>query len=77
MVNRAARAPREDMAVKGLVVAGARAVSLVAEAVAVPAEAVVAVVPVAVAAAVAAADSGWLPITRIASIETGMKAPNL
>ena len=28
MVNRAARAPREDLAVKGPVVAGARAVSL-------------------------------------------------
>ncbi|MGA2229227.1 MAG: hypothetical protein ABSH41_32730 [Syntrophobacteraceae bacterium] len=65
MVNRAARAPREDLAVKGPAVA----VAVVVEA--------VAVVVVAAAAVVEAADSGWLPITRIASIEMRMKTPNL
>ena len=72
MVNRAARARREDLAVKGPVVA---AVAVVAEVLAVAAVAVVA--EAAVAVAVAVAGSGWLPITRIAFIETGMKTPNL
>jgi hypothetical protein len=63
------------LAVKDPVVAGTRAVPVEA---AVAAAVVVAVAAVAaVVEALAAAGSVWFPVTRIASIETGMKTPNL
>ena len=77
MVFRAARDPREDLVVKGLVLAGARADSLVVEAVAVVVEVVVVEAEVVVVEAeaevvvVAAADSKWLQVKRIISVAFG------